>query len=120
MLEVEILEEEKIAVLKPTSALSKEDFEHAKSIIDPFIQKVEKLNGLIIYTKDFPGYDSFSALLEHLEFIKEHHKKITKLAFVTDSLVGDLAEKIGSHFVSAKVETFAYDDFKKAKEWIVS
>jgi len=54
------------------------------------------------------------------DFLKEHHKHIKKLAFVTDSFVGEMSEKIGSHFVSAEVKNFDYDALEKAKEWIVS
>ena len=110
----------KIAILEPTESLSKDDFLYAKSIIDPFIEKEGKLNGIIIYTKDFPGWESFSGFVTHMEFIKEHHKHIKKLAFVTDSFVGEMAERIGSHFVSAEVKNFDYNALDKAKEWIVS
>ena len=110
----------KIVVLEPTESLSKDDFLYAKSRIDPFIEKEGKLNGIIIYTKNFPGWDSFSGFLTHMEFIKEHHKKIKKLAFVTDSFVGEMGEKVGSHFVSAEIKNFDYNALDKAKEWIAS
>ena len=120
MIKVEIDKENKIAILEPQDALTQSDFVYAKSLIDPFIEQEGKLNGIIIYTKDFPGWNSFAGFLTHMEFIKEHHKKIKKLAFVTDSYVGDMAEKIGSHFVSAEVKNFDYDALREAKEWILS
>ena len=119
-LEVSFDEKDKIITLAPNAALSKDDFENAKKILDPLIEKYDTLNGLIIYTEDFPGWDSFGALIHHLEFIKDHHKHIKKLAFVTDSFVGEIAEKVGSHFVSAKVRNFDFNDLKSAKEWILN
>ncbi|WP_457745443.1 STAS/SEC14 domain-containing protein [Sulfurimonas sp.] len=119
-LKVTLEEPSKIAILEPLDALSADDFLAAKSKIDPFIEENGKLNGIIIYTKEFPGYDSFGGFIKHMEFIKEHHKHIKKLAFVTDSPVGELGEKIGSHFVSARVKNFQYKELEEAKRWILS
>lgn len=118
MLHVTLNEKESIAILEPKGALSKDDFVLAANVIDPFIEKGGTLQGIIIYVRDFPGWDSFAALLKHFEFIKEHHKKVTHVAFVTDSFVGELAEHIGSHFVSAEVKNFSFDALQKAKQWI--
>jgi len=76
---------------------------HARSL-----EQDNKLNGVIIDTKDFPGWDSFASLISHLKFIKGHHKKVTHLAFVTDSMMGEFAEKIVSHFVDPKVKMFSF------------
>jgi hypothetical protein len=112
--------ESKIATLELEKPLSKDDFLFAKSIIDPFIEQNGKLNGIIIYTKDFPYWNSFSGFISHMKFIKNHHQDVKKLAFVTDSFVGEVGEHVGSHFVSAEVKNFDFDSLKEAKEWIVS
>ncbi len=119
MLTTSLDKENKIVTLEPDGALSKEDFEKAVQIIDPYIKQHEKLNGVIIYTQSFPGWDSFEALIRHLKFIKNHHKKITHLAFVSDSIVGEFAEKIGYHFVDAEIKTFPFDQMDNAKQWIL-
>ncbi|MEA3301920.1 MAG: STAS/SEC14 domain-containing protein [Pseudomonadota bacterium] len=107
-----------IAILEPHDALSKDDFVTAAHIIDPYIGKQGKLNGLIIYTESFPGWDSFAALSSHLAFVKEHHKKINRIAFVTDSPIGNLAESIATHFVNAQIRSFPFEEIKQAKFWI--
>ena len=119
-LDVSFSDKDKIVTLEPKGELTKDDFKYAKEIIDPLIEKYEKLNGIIIHTKDFPGWASFGALINHLEFIKEHHKHIKKLAFVTNSVVGELAQKVGSHFVNAEVKNFDYEQLDNAKKWIVN
>ena len=48
MLNVELNEVNGIATLRPNGALSEKDFEYASSVIDPYIEKSENLNGLII------------------------------------------------------------------------
>lgn len=120
MLTVNLNKEDSIAILEPHGALSENDFHLVTQIIDPFIEENTKLNGIIIYVKSFPGWDSFSALLTHLKFVNEHHKKISNVAFVTDSIVGKFAERVASHFVKAQVRTFSFDHLESAKEWILT
>ncbi len=117
MLTVKIDEAKGIVLLGPDGPLSKNDFESAATIIDPYIEKAGLLNGLVIYTESFPGWNSFSALSSHLKFVKEHHKKISRVAFATDSGVGNFAEAVASHFVNAEIKDFSYQELEKAKDW---
>jgi hypothetical protein len=118
MLTVNLNEIEGIAILEPDSELSEADFISAAKIIDPYIEKFGKLSGIIIHVKSFPGWDSFSALIRHLKFVKEHHKKVSHVAFVTDSPIGGIAEHVASHFVSAKIKSFTFSELEEARRWI--
>ena len=118
MLSVKFDEKNLVAVLQPEGPLSESDFQSAAKAIDPAIEKSGRLNGIIIYAKSFPGWDSFSALVSHLRFVKDHHKKVSRVAFVTDSPVGKFAEPIASHFVKAEIRLFPYQDFEQASEWV--
>lgn len=119
MLGVELNEDNKIAYLEPGEELTKHDFESAAKIIDPFIEQHGKLHGIIIHVEVFPGWDSFSALITHFKFIKEHHKALSHVALVTDSPLGGLGELIASHFISAEIRAFPYDEMDEAKNWIL-
>ena len=119
MLNINLDEKNGIAIFKPDEKLTASDFKSAVNIIDPYINKSGKLNGLIIATKAFPGWESFAALLSHLSFVKNHHKKISFIAFVTDSPVGNFAERIADHFVSAQIKSFKYSELQVAKAWII-
>jgi hypothetical protein len=119
MLTVELDEVTGIAILKPDGALSEKDFIYASSVIDPYIKKTGKLNGVIINTRKFPGWESFGSLIKHFKFVKGHHKKLSHLAIVTDSVLGDFAEIIVTHFVSAEIKHFSFDDLSKAQSWVL-
>ncbi|MCP3999365.1 MAG: STAS/SEC14 domain-containing protein [Gammaproteobacteria bacterium] len=119
MLNVEIDKEKGIAILQPQGSLSESDFHAASQVIDPYIAENGNLHGLIISAKDFPGWESFGALVSHITFIKNHHTQLSKVAVVTDAKIGGLAEKIGSHLVSADVKHYPYDQFDSAKSWIL-
>jgi hypothetical protein len=119
MLKVRLDKEDGIAVIEPEGALTKEDFDNAAKVIDPFILESEgKLNGIIIYTQSFPGWKDFSGLSRHITFIKNHHKKIKRLAFVTDTSVIEYTKAIAEPFLEAEIKVFDYDDFDGAKEWV--
>lgn len=118
MLSIEIDKENGIAILVPDGPLTKSDFESAAKVIDPCIEEAGQLSGLIIHAKSFPGWDSFASLSSHLEFVKEHHKKISRVALSTDSVVGNLAEAVVSHFVNAEIQLFSYQELEQAKKWV--
>jgi len=107
-----------ILILEPHSALSKEDFESVAQEIDPYIEENGSIKGLIIYVKSFEGWKSLSALMTHMKFVKNHHQNISRLAFVTDSNIAVVAEKIASHFVHPTIKNFDFDELELAKEWI--
>jgi hypothetical protein len=118
MLSVDLDEENGIATLEPGSVLTKSDFKSVATVLDPYIEKTGRLNGLVIHTKSFPGWDSFAALFTHLRFVKDHHKNISRVAFSTDSVIGNLAEVIASHFVSAEIKRFSYQEIENARLWV--
>ena len=108
-----------IALLQPDGELSAEDFKSASKIIDPYIESAGTLKGIIIHVQSFPGWDSFAALMTHFKFIKEHHKRVSHIALVTDSPIGGFAENIASHFVNAEIKSFAFSELDAAEKWIL-
>ena len=120
MISVKLDDKTGIAILYPDGPLTRHDFVSAAEVIDPYIEKTGQLNGLIICTETFPGWESFEALFKHLKFVKEHHKKVSHIALVTNSKLAGFAEKVAGHFISIKFKHFDFDNLHKAKSWIVS
>ena len=108
-----------ILKIRPTAALKKEDFAELAKIVDPHIEKSGGLAGLIIEAPQFPGWDGFGALAAHLRFVREHHKKVRRIALVTDSPLGGVGEKLASHFVAAEIKHFAAGEHAAARQWIL-
>ncbi|HTG97290.1 MAG TPA: STAS/SEC14 domain-containing protein [Burkholderiales bacterium] len=117
MLSVQVDATKGIAILEPHGALSKEDFERAARTIDPHIDKSGRLNGIVVRSQQFPGWDSFGALASHLRFVKDHHQKIARVALCTDSALGSVAPKVGRHFVKAEIRAFKFAEFDLARAW---
>ena len=119
MLKVDLDAEEGIAILEPDGDLSESDFNSAAKIIDPYLENFGELKGIIIHVETFPRWDSFSALVAHLKFVREHHKKVSRIAFATDSPIGDFAENIANHFVNAEVKNFDFSELEASRKWIL-
>jgi hypothetical protein len=119
MLNINLDKENGIAFFEPDSKLSVADFTSATRVIDAFIEDAGKLKGLIIVTQQFPSWDSFAALLSHLSFVKDHHEQVLRVAFVTDSSIGILAEHVAKHFISAEIKSFKYNKLQEAQQWII-
>jgi hypothetical protein len=104
--------------LRPKSALEKADFEQITAAADPHIEKAGGLAGLIIEIKAFPGWDSLGAMAAHFRFVRDHHRHIRKIAVVTDSAMGNVAENLASHFVAAEIRHFPAGQLEAAQRWI--
>ena len=109
-----------ILLVRPKSSLEQEDFVQLAKTVDPYIEETGNLKGLIIESPSFPGWNSFGAMVAHLRFVKGHHQRIKKVALVTDSALGNVAENLASHFVSAEIKNFSAQELENAKQWIMS
>ena len=118
MIDYKILEEDGIVILEPSGPLRKEDFENLTRDVDAFIERHGHVCGLIVHAKTFPGWEDFGAVSHHIKFVKDHHKKVARVAIATDSTFLSIAPEIMKHFVSAEVMHFGYDDLEAAKHWI--
>jgi len=120
MIEYDLDSEHSILEVRPKSALDKNDFVELAKAVDPHIEANGDLAGLIISAPSFPGWDSFGATVTHFRFVRDHQKHIKKVAVVTDSHLGDVAEHLASHFVSAEIRHFPAGQIEQARQWIVN
>ncbi len=118
MLNYELNRADDILILEPLGPLQSTDFEKLVQEVDPYILEKGKLNGLMIYSKSFPGWDDFAAFLSHMKFVKNHHRKIKKIAAVTDSGFISIMPQMVNHFIQAEVKHFDFDDKDAALNWL--
>lgn len=120
MLKYELLKDKSILIVSPQAPLESKDFENLKSEVDPYINAMGELKGLMIYVESFPGWDNLAAFLSHIKFIKNHHQKIEKVAAVTDSGFLSIMPRVASHFIQADVRHFAWINKDEAMDWLAS
>jgi hypothetical protein len=107
-----------ILVVRPRSALAADDFANLAKTVDPFLEKTGALAGIVIETPSFPGWEGLGAMAAHIRFVRDHHRRVKKVAVVTDSALGKVAEKLASHFVAAEIRQFPAGQMDAAKQWI--
>lgn len=118
MLDFELFPNEGILRVSPTSPMLVRDFAQLSEVVDRYLASNDHLNGIIISTDKFPGWEDFSALVSHLKFIRDHHKKVSKVAAVSDDSLIKILPTIAQHFVAAEIRQFNQDQFQAAYDWI--
>jgi len=87
MVEHELLQADGILVIRPAGSLEASDFQKIAQDVDPYIEANGKLHGVMIDAKSFPGWKDFAAFVAHLRFVKDHHRKIEKVAAVMTTAI---------------------------------
>lgn len=108
----------KAFILEPDGPLSDADIEALKERVDDFINETDTIPSLIIHAVEFPGWEDFGAIVNHIKFVKEHHSLIPRVALVSDSSVLSALPHIADHFVKAQIRRFPEDQLEAAKEWV--
>jgi stage II sporulation SpoAA-like protein len=118
MVDFELLRSDGILIIRPKGSLEAGDFQRISQEVDPYIAANGKLHGVMIDAESFPGWRDFAALVAHLRFVRDHHRKIEKIAAVSDSGFLTIAPTIASHFVQAEVRHFPHSEGKAALDWL--
>jgi hypothetical protein len=118
MVEFELLRDQGVLLVSPNGPLAEADFARLAQEVDPFIAANGKLTGLMVCVKGFPGWDSFGALISHLGFVRDHHRKIDRIAVVTDSEALKAMTQVAKYFVSPQVRQFPSDQRTEALAWL--
>jgi hypothetical protein len=118
MIKVELLGDKGIVVVSPQGPLEVGDFQGIAQVVDPFIAKKGKLTGVLIDAPTFPGWESFAALIEHMKFVRDHHRNVDRVAAVSDSAFLRVAPRIAQHFANPEIKVFGSNEKKQALEWL--
>ena len=120
MIECSLDTERAVLHVRLRSALEKDDFAQLAKTVDPYLEKHGALAGILIEAPAFPGWDSLGAMAAHFRFVRDHHKRVGKVALVTNSKLGDVAERLASHFVAAEIKHFAGGELEAARKWVLA
>lgn len=120
MIEQTIIPSQGIVILKPQSALTKDDFIALTESVDAYLESHEKLNGLMIYAEEFPGWEDFDGFIGHMRFVRDHHQEIAKVALVSGAQFASSLPKLAKHFVRAEVKNFDFSDYEAGLKWLES
>lgn len=112
-----LLAEKGVIVVEVKHALNAQDFDALALTADPWIESHGGLQGVVIHAHAFPGWENLGSLVRHVQFVRDHHRKVKRISLATDGRLASLAPRIGEHFVHAEVRTFGYNDLDAAIAW---
>src|SRR5258705_13160122 len=120
MLNYDLRFDDGILVLKPEGPLEAADFTRLARQVDAYLGRKGTLRGVLVEARAFPGWQDFGALIAHLKFIRQHHRKIEKIAILTDGGVAAVMPRIARHFVRAEIRPFAIAEQSAAWSWLAA
>ena len=106
-----------VLVVQPTGRLQAPDFDAIALTIDPWIESHGPLHGLVIHMRKFPGWENFGGFVRHVQFVRDHHHSVRRIALATDVHIPQLAPELAKHFVHAELEHFGHDELDQAIAW---
>ncbi|HEX5072729.1 MAG TPA: STAS/SEC14 domain-containing protein [Gemmatimonadaceae bacterium] len=112
-----LLADRGVIVAEVTQALRARDFDELAVTADSWIEAHGQLQGLVIHARRFPGWENLGGLIRHVRFVRDHHRKIKRIAIAADGELATLAPRLGEHFIQAEVKSFAYDALDSAIAW---
>jgi hypothetical protein len=118
MVQLELRSDNGVLIVKPLGPLAADDFVTIAHTADDYIEARGALSGLMICFEKFPGWENIQGLCSHLQFVRDHHRKIRKVAFVSNSKIVKLVINIAKYFVHPEARYFKYNQENSAMQWI--
>lgn len=112
-----LVPESGVLVVEPDAPLRSEDFDAVAHVVDPWIESHGALHGVVVHMHDFPGWANLGGFVRHLQFVKDHRRRVQRIAVATDGVVRHLAPLAAHRFTGIAVKDFRYDELDQAIAW---
>ncbi|MFB6439853.1 STAS/SEC14 domain-containing protein [Streptomyces sp. NPDC056411] len=112
-----LLPASRVLVIEVERPLRAQDFDALAETADSWLRAHDALAGVVIHMRAFPGWENVGSLVRHVRFIRDHHRKVERVALVADTKVAALLPQLANHLVRAEVRRFAYDAFEDGIAW---
>jgi len=112
-----IIEAQGVLVVEPHGRLSVEDFDSLGASVDPWIESGRQLRGIVVHAREFPGWETIGSFFRHVRFVRNHHRKVRRVALAVDGKLAKLAPALVESFVGAEVQHFGFNDLERAIAW---
>ena len=106
-----------VLVVEVSQPLRTQDFDALAVTADSWIEAHGALSGLVLHTREFPGWENLNGLIRHIQFVRDHQRNVKRIALAADSKLASLAPKLVEHFIQAEIKAFGYDDLTNAIAW---
>lgn len=118
MVSHKLLRDKGVLIIEPGGPLEASDFQKLGQEVDEYIVAEGALTGVMLCAEEFPGWENLDALMAHMNFVKNNHADIGKVAAVSDSNILKVIPRILDLFVSAEVRNFESEQRDEAMKWL--
>lgn len=118
MLDHHFIDGSGVLVLIPDGQLSAPEIKDLRQAVEAYLADHKDIHGLLIDAQSFPGYEDISGFVNHVKFVAEFHKKIAKVALVTDAKIPQAAGFMAKHFMHQNIRHFPYAERDAALDWL--
>jgi hypothetical protein len=112
-----LLPDRDVLVVEPHGRLSVEDFDSIAMTVDPWIESGRELHGIVVHAREFPGWETIGSFLRHVQFVRDYHRRVRRVALAADGKIAKLAPALVENFVGAEIQHFGYGELDRALEW---
>jgi hypothetical protein len=112
-----LLPESGVVVVEVTEPLRAQDFDALAATADAWLATHDRLPGVVLHARAFPGWENVGSLLRHVRFVRDHHRTVRRVALAADTRLADLLPRLAEHFVQAELRHFGYDELDDAIAW---
>jgi hypothetical protein len=107
-----------ILTLEPKAPLTVADFKALAAHVDGYLASHDNLKGILLSVPHVPGWENFAALVQHMRFARDHHKRIARVAVLTDSSLLKIVPEIAAHFAHPEFRVFGSGERVGAVDWL--
>ena len=101
---VRLDEQTGIVVVEAAAPLRGVDFDALAATVDPWLSTHETVAG-VFHARTVPGWENVTGLRRHLQFVREHHRRVRRVALAVDGVLPSLALAVAGHLVAPEVRT---------------
>ena len=104
-------------VVEAEAPLRGADFDALAATVDPWLATHEAVAGIVFHARTVPGWENVTGLRRHLQFVREHHRRVRRVALAVDGMLPSIAPAVAGRLVAPEVRHFAYAAFDDAIAW---
>ena len=107
----------RVLLVEPQGPLRVEDFVRLRSAARAMLKGRGRLDGVVVHVRKFPGWEDLDAFLEHVRFVRDHHRKVGRIALATNSRFARWVPRLARRLLDAEVRAFRYGGVGAAIAW---
>lgn len=113
-----ILPARRVLFIELQSELHAEDFDALSKAVDTWSESTQSsLHGIVVHARERPHWDSLGALFRHARFVRNHQKKVSRVAIAADGKLTAIVPPVLDLLVHPDVRSFPFDEVDRAIEW---